>query len=99
MSIKVFERLMKMLVETTHEERVEIDKEIEKKTKKYCDEGVNELSDTEFIEIVNKVKKKRKKKRAEQKEDEQSKEEQEEDGQVKYERDKQEAREKIEVAA
>ena len=88
MSIKVFERLSKMLVETAHEERVEIDKEIEKKTGKYCDEGVNELSDTEFIEIVNKVKKKRKKKRNGQSKDEQD----------KYEQDEQEAGEKIEVA-
>jgi len=93
MSIKVFERLRKMLIEAAHEERVEIDKEIEKKTGKYCDEGVNELSDTEFIEIVNKVKRKRKKKRAEQKEDEQSKDEQD-----KYEQDEQETGEKIEVA-
>ena len=88
MSIKVFERLVKMMVETTHEERKEIDKDIEDKTGKYCDEGVDELSDTEFIEIVNKVKRKRKKKRTEQDKDERD----------KYEQDEQEAGEKIEVA-
>jgi len=98
MSIKVFERLRKMLIEATHEERADIDKEIEKKTGKYCDEGVNELSDIEFIEIVNKVKKKRKKKRAEQNKDEESKEEQE-DERDKYEQEEQEAGEKIEIAA
>jgi hypothetical protein len=62
MSIKVFERLRKLMIETTHEERKEIDKEVEKKTGKYCDEGVDELSDLEFIEIVNKIKKRKKKK-------------------------------------
>ena len=62
MSIKVFERLRKMMIEATHEERKEIDEEIEEKTGKYCDEGVDELSDTEFVEIVNKVKKRKKKK-------------------------------------
>lgn len=82
-----------MLIEIAHEERAEIDKEIEKKTGKYCDEGVNELSDTEFIEIVNKVKKKRKKKRNEQDREEQNKNEED-----KYEQNEQEAGEKIEIA-
>jgi len=63
MSIRVFERLKKIMIETDHEERKDIDKEIEKKTEKYCDEGVEDLSDTEFIEIVNKVKRKKKKKK------------------------------------
>lgn len=62
MSIKVFERLRKLMIETNHEEREEIDREIGEKTGKYCDEGVNELSDTEFINIINKIKKKKKKK-------------------------------------
>lgn len=61
MSVKVFERLAKMMIETTHEERADIDKEIEEKKGKYCDDAVDDLSDTEFIEIVNKVKRKRKK--------------------------------------
>ncbi len=62
MSIKVFERLRKLMIETNHEEREEIDREIEEKTGKYCDEGIDELSDSEFIELVDKVKKKKKKK-------------------------------------
>lgn len=62
MSIKVFERLRRMMIETNHEERQEIDREIEEKTGKYCDEGIDELSDSEFIELVDKVKKKKKKK-------------------------------------
>lgn len=65
MSIKVFERLARMMIETTHEERKEIDKEIEEKTGKYCDEGVNDLLDTELIEIVDKVKRKKKQKKIE----------------------------------
>jgi len=91
MSIKVFERLKKMLIETTHEERAKIDEEIEAKTGKYCDKGVDELSDTEFIEVVNKAKRKRKKKRIEEDKDEKYE-------QDKYEQDEQEAGEKIEVA-
>ena len=50
------------MIETTHEEREGIDKEIELRTGKYCDEGVEELSDTEFVEIINKIKRKQKKK-------------------------------------
>ncbi len=96
MSIKVFERLRKMLIEATHEERAEIDEEIEKKTGKYCDKGVEELSDTEFIEIVNKVKRKRKKKRTEEGKEEKNKYEQNE--QDKSRQEEQEAGEKIEVA-
>lgn len=65
MSQKVFERLRQMMIETTHEERQEVDREIELKTNKYCDEGVDDLSDSEFIEIVNKIKRKRKKKKRE----------------------------------
>lgn len=61
MSIRVFERLKKLMIETTHEERHRIDEEIEEKTGKYCDEGVDELSDIEFINIINRIKKKKKK--------------------------------------
>lgn len=50
------------MIETTHEEREEIDKEIEERTGKYCDEGVDELSDSEFIWIINKIKKRKKRK-------------------------------------
>jgi len=71
MSQKVFERLMKMMIETAHEERVEIDEEIERRTGKYCDDGVDDLSDSEFVEIINKVKR-RKKKRRKAEEDEET---------------------------
>ena len=61
MSIKVFKRLRELMIETTHEERQEIDKEIEEKTNKYCDEGIDDLTNEEFIEIISKVKRKKKK--------------------------------------
>jgi hypothetical protein len=44
-----------MLDKTTHEHRVEIDKRIEEYTGKYCDEGVFDLTDEEFQEIVDSV--------------------------------------------
>jgi hypothetical protein len=52
MSAKVKDLLNLLLIDTTHEERVEIDKEIEKKTGRNCDESINELSNEEFLEIV-----------------------------------------------
>ena len=62
MSMKVFERLKQLMIETTHEERQEIDREIEEKTEKYCDDGIDDLPDSAFIEIVNRIKKRKKKK-------------------------------------
>ena len=67
MSKFVFERL-KMLVfynklpegMPTHEERVEIDKEIERETKMDCDTGVKQLTDQQLKEIVERVKRKKK---------------------------------------
>lgn len=59
MSIRVFERLNRMGIETTHEDRLMIDREIEARTGLYCDEGIKELTDEEFKEIINKVKKKK----------------------------------------
>jgi len=63
MSVKVWERLRQLMIELDHEERVELDKEIEQSTDKPCDEGVDDLLDGEFILLVNKVKKKKKKKK------------------------------------
>ena len=40
MSIKVKIRLMNLGVETTHEERRDLDRLIEERTAKYCDEGI-----------------------------------------------------------
>jgi len=57
MSRRVKERLMRMrvLVQTTHEDRVELDRRIEEKTGKYCDVGVDELTDEEIIEILRQI--------------------------------------------
>ncbi len=61
MSIKVKEWLKQLGIETTHEERVEIDREIEILTRRPCDEGVSELSERKFLEIVDKVRRRKKK--------------------------------------
>jgi len=57
MSILVKRLLESLGIETTHEERLEIDRLIEEVTGKYCDEGVLELSKEEFLEIVKEAKK------------------------------------------
>lgn len=59
MSIKVKARLNRLLIETTHEERIEIDREIERRTKVYCDEGIDRISDSELKEIVELVRRRR----------------------------------------
>jgi hypothetical protein len=61
MSIKVREWLRRLGIDTTHEEREEIDREIEQKTGQYCDKGVELLSEAEFLAIVNWVRRRRKK--------------------------------------
>jgi len=61
MSIKVREWLRRLGIETTHEEREEIDREIERKTGRYCDVGIAALSESEFRSIVESVKRKRRK--------------------------------------
>jgi hypothetical protein len=58
MSIKVREWLRTLGIETTHEEREEIDREIEKRTGRYCDKGIELLSEAEFLAIVNSVRRK-----------------------------------------
>ena len=65
MSRKVREWLMRLSIETTHEEREQIDREIERRKGVYCDEAVEKgmVSEEEFLEIVNLVKKRKKKKR------------------------------------
>lgn len=62
MSMKVKERLKLMGIEITHEERLDVDKEIEDKTGVWCEYGVTLISDDDVKEIVDKVKKKKKKK-------------------------------------
>lgn len=54
---------MDILDRTDHEDRVELDRLIEEKTGKYCDEGVDDLSNEEFMELLRRAweaKKKRK---------------------------------------
>jgi hypothetical protein len=65
MSIKVREWLRRLGIETTHEEREEIDGEIERRTGQYCDEGVELLSEAEFLAIVESVRRRRRKQVAE----------------------------------
>ena len=56
-------RLMRVLAQTTHEDRVELDRRIEEKTGKYCDDGVVELTNEEIMELLRQIwEKKRKKK-------------------------------------
>jgi hypothetical protein len=58
MSIKVKERLLRMRIETTAEERAEIDRLIVERTgEKDCDAAVQKLSDEEFRQIVEEAKK------------------------------------------
>ncbi len=59
MSIKVREWLRRLGIDTTHEERGEIDREIERRTGRYCDTGIEMLSEAEFLAIVNSVRRRR----------------------------------------
>jgi len=61
MSIKVKEWLRRLGIDTTHEEREEIDREIERRTGQYCDKGVELLTEAEFLAIVDLAKRKRRK--------------------------------------
>ncbi len=53
------------MIETTHEQRVEIDREIERRKNMYCDDAVERglVSEADFLEIVNLIKKRKKKKK------------------------------------
>ena len=67
MSRVVLERLTLLLFNKAlegipdHDERVEIDREIEHVTHKYCDEGVKQLTDEQLKEIVERVRRRKKK--------------------------------------
>jgi len=61
MSIKVREWLRRLGIDTTHEEREEIDREIERRTGQYCDKAVELLSEAEFLAIVESVRRRRRK--------------------------------------
>ncbi len=53
---------MGILDRTDHEDRVELDRKIEEKTGKPCDEGVDELSDEDILDLLTLIWRKRKKK-------------------------------------
>lgn len=53
-------RLLWLLIQTTHEERAEIDKEVEHRTRESRETGVDKISDQELREIVEYVRRKRK---------------------------------------
>ena len=61
MSIKVREWLRRLGIDATHEEREEIDREIERRTGQYCDKGVELLGEAEFLAIVDSVRRRRRK--------------------------------------
>ena len=61
MSIRVKQRLDTLRILTTHEDRVEIDKEIERITNVYCDKGIDKISDAALREIAEGIKRKKKK--------------------------------------
>ncbi len=60
--VKARLRRMKTLEKTDHEDRVELDRLIEEKTGKPCDEGVDQLSDEDILDLLILIWKKRKKK-------------------------------------
>lgn len=71
MSNKVKDRLRKLAMEMTHEERVELDNALERlflsrggiivNQEKACDKIIDKISDGHFIEIVGRIKRKKKK--------------------------------------
>jgi len=48
-------RMMGILTRTTHEDRVELDRRIEAKTGKYCDDGVDDMTDEEIMELLRQI--------------------------------------------
>jgi len=63
MSRRVKNRLRRMgrLAQTTHDDRVELDRRIEERTGKYCDDGVDELLDEEIMELLRQIWERKKK--------------------------------------
>jgi len=51
---------LRLLIETTHEERLEIDREIERRTRENCETGVDKITDQELRSIVEYVRRKKK---------------------------------------
>lgn len=63
MSRRVKERLDALRILTEHIERVEIDKIVEEKTGKYCDEGIDDVSDEQLKDIVEEARRRLRKKK------------------------------------
>jgi len=53
---------MGILDRTDHEDRVELDRLIEEMTGKPCDDGVEDLTDDEVLDLLKRIWKRRKKK-------------------------------------
>ena len=53
--VKLRLKLMGIIGRTTHEDRMELDRRIEVKTGKYCDEGVNDMTDEEIMELLREI--------------------------------------------
>lgn len=58
---------LNMLWRTTHQDRAEIDREIERRTGVNCDEAISRklFTEAEFLEIVSKILKRKQRKEAE----------------------------------
>ena len=52
--------MLQLLIQTTHEERMEIDREIERRTRESCETGVDKITDQELKGIVEYVRRKKK---------------------------------------
>jgi len=53
---------MSIFDRTDHEDRVELDRLIEERTGKSCDDGVDDLTDDEVLDLLKRIWKRRKKK-------------------------------------
>jgi trans-2-enoyl-CoA reductase len=58
-SERVRVKLFKLNIQTTHEERLEIDREIERRTRESCETGIDKITDQELREIVDYVRRKK----------------------------------------
>jgi len=60
--VREFLKVLGLLDQTTHEDRLEIDHEIERETGLPCDEGVMKMTKSDFAMLVAKVLRRRGKK-------------------------------------
>jgi len=64
MSRLVKARLDALFIQTSHEERVMVDKIVEERTRQDCDVGITKISDEELKRIVEEARKRLKKREA-----------------------------------